>query len=149
MTNKNPSDTTTDCPLCRGEEVQPEYTVNNFFNSDSIGLRSRVTWRLSGTTLLQTVEASYTSDFADHYGEDFTPELNYTIPIHGLSHCPCCRRRLVESIADNDGMEITRPAKKDPQAPILNPLVECDAKKVKKAWSDVLNSNLKKENPEC
>ena len=51
MTNKNPSDTTTDCPLCRGEEVQPEYTVNNFFNSDSIGLRSRVTWRLSGTTV--------------------------------------------------------------------------------------------------
>ena len=84
-----------------------------------------------------------------HYDEDFTPELNYTIPIHGLSHCPCCRRRLVESIADNDGMEITRPAKKDPQAPILNPLVECDAKKVKKAWSDVLNSNLKKENQEC
>jgi hypothetical protein len=149
MTNKNSSDTTTDCPLCRGKEVQPEYTVNNLFNSDSIGLRSRVTWRLSGTTLLQTVEASYTSDSAGHYDEDFTPELNYTIPIHGLGHCPCCRRRLVESIADNDRMEITRPAKKDPQAPVLNPLAECDAKKVKKAWSDVLNSNLKKENPEC
>lgn len=149
MTNKKPSDTTTDCPLCRGEEVQPEYTVNNFFNSDSIGLRSRVTWRLSGTTLLQTVETSYTSDFAEHYDEDFTPELNYTIPIHGLSHCPCCRRRLVESIADNDGMEITRPAKKEPQVPVPNHFVECDSRKVTKAWSNVLNSNIEKDNPKC
>ena len=148
MHNLN-SDTTTDCPLCRGEVVQPEYTANNLFNSDSIGLRSRVTWRLSGTTLLQTVEASYTSNFDEHYDEDFTPELNYTIPIHGWSHCPCCRRRLVESIADNDRMEITRPAKKQPPAPVPNLFEECDAKKVKKAWKDVLKSNFKKENPEC
>ena len=77
---KNSSDTTTDCPLCRGEEVQPEYTVNNLFNSDTIGLRSRVTWRLSGNTLLQTVEASYTSDFADHYDEDFTIIVGRKMP---------------------------------------------------------------------
>lgn len=146
MINKNSSGTTTDCPLCRGETVQPEYTVNNLFQSDSIGLRSRVTWRLSGTTLLQTVEASYTSDSDEHYDEDFTPELRYTIPVHGLSHCPCCRRRLVESIADNDHMEITPPAKQKPPAPILDPFELCNAKKVKKTWADVLKSNFKKDN---
>ncbi len=146
---KNSPGTAADCPLCRGEEVQPDYAVNNLFRQDSIGLRSRVTWRLSGTTLLQTVEASYTSSFAEHYDEDFTPELSYTIPIHGLSHCPCCRRRLVESIADNDHMEITKLAKKEHPTPILNPFVECDTKKVKKAWSDVLESNFRKENPKC
>ena len=135
MTNKNSSGTTTDCPLCRGEKVRPDYTVNNLFQSDCIGLRSSVTWRLSGTTLLQTVEASYTSDSAAHYDEDFTPELNYTIPIHGLSHCPCCRRRLVESIADNDHMEITPPAKQKQPTP------SC-----KKAWTGLLESHIKKEN---
>lgn len=138
--------TTTDCPLCRGEEVQPDYMVNNLFQSDRIGLRSKVTWRLSGTTLLQTVEASYTSNFADYYDEDFTPELNYTIPIHGLSRCPCCRRRLVESIADNYNMEITRLAQKDPMAPILNPHKEYNATK---AWTDMLESNFKKETSDC
>ena len=143
---KNSSRTIPDCPLCRGEEVQPDYTVHNLFQSDRIGLRSKVTWRLSGTTLLQTVEASYTSNFADYYDEDFTPELNYTIPIHGLSHCPCCRRRLVETIADNDSMEITRPAKKDPMAPILNPHKECNATKV---WANMLESFFKKETSDC
>lgn len=142
---KNSSGTTTDCPLCRGEEVQPDYTVNNLFQSDRIGLRSKVTWRLSGTTLLQTVEASYTSNFADYYDEDFTPELNYTIPIHGLSHCPCCRRRLVETIADNDRMEITRLAQKDPMTPILTIHKEHN---YTKAWADMFKSNFNKETPE-
>ena len=143
---KNSSGTTTDCPLCRGETVQPEYTVNNLFQYDNIGLRSRVTWRLSGTTLLQTVEASYTSDSDEHYDEDFTPELNYAIPVHGLSHCPCCRRRLVESIADNDHMEITPPTKQEPPAPNRNHDQEPNHNKT---WAGLLESNLKKEPATC
>ena len=136
---KNLSGTATDCPLCRGEEVRPEYTVNNLFQSDTIGLRSRITWRLSGTTLLQTVEASYTSDFAAHYDEDCTPELNYTVPIHGLSHCPCCRRRLVESIEENDGMEITRPANDETTTRKAPP----NPPNVPKIWGAVIESNFK------
>ena len=135
---KNSSGTTTDCPLCRGKEVRPEYTVNNLFQSDSIGLRSRITWRLSGTTLLQTVEASYTSDFDAHYDEDCTPELNYTVPIHGLSHCPCCRRRLVETIEENDGMEITRPAKDEPPTRKTPP----NPTNLPKIWGAFTESNL-------
>ena len=138
---KNSSGTATDCPLCRGEKVRPEYTVKNLFQSDSIGLRSRITWRLSGTTLLQTVEASYTSDFAEHYDEDFTPELNYTVPVHGLSHCPCCRRRLVETIEENDGMEITRPTKDEPPARKTPP----ESPNLPKIWGALIESSLKKD----
>lgn len=139
---KNSSSTTTDCPLCRGEKVHPDVQEHKLFQKDAIGLRSTVTWKLDGTTLVQTVESSYTSDFDDHYDEDFTPETHITIPIYGLSHCPCCRRRLVGSIEENDHAETTKLA--TPARPVPR-----EEPNLHKAWSEVLNSNFKKENPEC
>lgn len=85
-----------DCPLCKGETIQPYETVYDH-HGQSIGLRSEVKWRLEGTTLYQTVHAEYTTDKDLYYDEDFTPEVNYCIPVYGLSHCPYCRRRLVRS----------------------------------------------------
>jgi len=89
-----------DCPLCKGETIQPYETVYDH-NGHSIGLRSEVKWRLDGTTLNQLVHAEYITDSALHYDEDFTPELSYCIPVQ-VSHCPYCRRRLVKSPKEND-----------------------------------------------
>jgi hypothetical protein len=97
-----------DCPLCKGETIQPYETMYDH-HGQSIGLRSEVKWRLEGTTLYQSVNAEYITDKDLYYDEDFTPEVNYCIPVYGLSHCPYCRRRLVKSLRDN-GMK-TKSAK--------------------------------------
>ena len=81
-----------DCPLCKGQTIQPYETVYDH-HGQSIGLRSEMKWRLEGTTLYQTVSADYISDHDLYYDEDFTPEVKYCIPVH-VSHCPCCQRRL-------------------------------------------------------
>lgn len=85
-----------DCPLCKGKTIQP-YETKYDHHGQSIGLRSEVKWTLEGTTLYQTVNAEYIADKDLYYDEDFTPEVNYCIPVYGLSHCPICRRRLVKS----------------------------------------------------
>ena len=90
-----------ECPLCKGESIQP-YETAYYHHGESIGLKSYVTWRLEGTTLYQTVRADYITDKDMYYDEDFTPEVTYCIPVYGLSHCPCCRRRLVKSLEEND-----------------------------------------------
>lgn len=90
-----------DCPLCKGETIQPYETAYDH-HGNSIGLRSDVKWYLKGTTLYQIVHAEYITDRDLYYDEDFTPEVNYCIPVYGLSHCPCCRRRLVKSLKEND-----------------------------------------------
>ena len=90
-----------DCPLCKGETIQPCATVYDH-HGNSIGLRSEVKWRLEGTTLYQTISADYITDKDLYYDEDFTPEVKYCIPVVGLSHCPWCRRRLIQSVEEND-----------------------------------------------
>lgn len=93
-----------DCPLCKGETIQPCATIYDH-HGNSIGLRSEVTWRLEGTTLYQMVSADYITDKDLYYDEDFTPEVKYCIPVWGLSHCPWCRRRLIQSVEENDYKE--------------------------------------------